>query len=569
MQMSKWRIKKFVLDVWNFLDLTTLGLLLAWGILLGYESAFTAARMVLGLAAIPLAVSLLQYLSIQQDLGELVLIIINMCNDIRIFFLVYMICITGYGIAFLGFYYGFDGYKDIADAYLTLFSASMGNFDYEEFRENSGAVSVYGIAVLTTFLVLTSILLLNLLIARLSSTYNMISERSIEEFSYIKAKNVKKYLRHSEASPLCMLPPPLNAIPTVVWVTGMHGFMMEKFRVSICGAISDLLLEILFFPLSFVYNFFHTLRRFDNKVKESLRSQKVFSVVAYEIGALLLVAVPYNIFVLPVYQFALNVADCVLNPTRVDVPAEKATINYYGLDTFGRDSWGKDSIERFSENWRVSIGRNSMDRSSVTGRDRGASTGSQGERPSEGHRQRATRKKTKAEQFIGYVSGGVYKLASFFFYSRRRIIYDQGRLEEAAAGTEAAAAGNRDVHADDNKMCPLESMNLMVNATRPGYFLKGDIARLLDLLRLDDYNVNVDEAESTKAPASESRGNATDKASAGVDLKENEVTDLQTENAQLEMKLSSLTSEIHEVKSEMASLRSDVSKMLEILGRGK
>jgi ankyrin repeat protein len=248
LSMEEFKLSGYLFDPWNALDVMSYCLLFSWAILLGFPSAFEECRMVLGLSALPLSLSLLEYLSVWEGMGQLVLMIIAMLEDIRIFAFVYIVCVTGYGIAFLGIYYGDTGSKDIGDTYLYLFSSSLGNFDFETY-DGTGPYRIFGIIVLTIFIVLTAVLLLNLLIARMSASHDRISEKSVEEFAFIKATNVKKFLRYTESSPLCMLPAPLNALPALVWLTGLHYWMIEKYHVSVAGTLSDFVLgEIIYVP---------------------------------------------------------------------------------------------------------------------------------------------------------------------------------------------------------------------------------------------------------------------------------------------------------------------------------
>ena len=98
---------------------------------------------------------------------------------------------------------------------ITLFTASLGEFDFEPFKETPYQLSGY--AGLITFLGVSTVLLLNLLIAILSHTYEETQVKAKDEYNLGMAKNYYKFRwAHKEVFQSGIpLPAALNAIRIV------------------------------------------------------------------------------------------------------------------------------------------------------------------------------------------------------------------------------------------------------------------------------------------------------------------------------------------------------------------
>eukprot|EP01036_Dinobryon_divergens_P006060 gene6060-8031_t len=99
---------------------------------------------------------------------------------------------------------------------------------------------------------MTLVILLNLVIATFSATYNKMNEQAVNRWCLMKARLVQTYLLIEERSPLAMLPAPLNLVPTMVHLGEPNSGVYEnkneilqrkKYRtLSLCGTVSDKLL---------------------------------------------------------------------------------------------------------------------------------------------------------------------------------------------------------------------------------------------------------------------------------------------------------------------------------------
>jgi hypothetical protein len=71
-----------------------------------------------------------------------------------------------------------DAYKDFYTSLKTLFNAALADYDFDDLKDNNKS-EYLGDIFLVSFIVLNNILLLNLLIAILSSTYAMLEQKKL------------------------------------------------------------------------------------------------------------------------------------------------------------------------------------------------------------------------------------------------------------------------------------------------------------------------------------------------------------------------------------------------------
>jgi hypothetical protein len=172
-------------ETWNKLDVMYYSLLVIWAYNFIEQSSYALCRTALAFSAVPLCLGLLQYLSVNKGLGQLVRMIIGMTADLVTFIFVYVISILGFGIAFLAIFRDATEYSSVGDSLQTLFSSTMGNFDFSIYH-GQPLYNAVGVVVLVLYVTMTGIVLVNLLIARMSSTYSKIEEKSLQEWSFVK-----------------------------------------------------------------------------------------------------------------------------------------------------------------------------------------------------------------------------------------------------------------------------------------------------------------------------------------------------------------------------------------------
>lgn len=215
-------------DGWNSIDRLVAWVCLTW-VALRSTGQFSSARVVLSIAVIPLCFGMLRYLSVYRPLGQLVLMISAMIHELLIFLTFYIVCIMGFGISMYGLFNGLSDFSNSSYAFLSLIRYNLGNYDFSIFlgdntndippATNSTAVNQLGATMLLSFLVLTAVILMNLLIAQMTNSLNRIQGNSFREWSYARAYLVQHYLPlNRSAHPFRMLPPPFNLITSMIFL---------------------------------------------------------------------------------------------------------------------------------------------------------------------------------------------------------------------------------------------------------------------------------------------------------------------------------------------------------------
>jgi len=154
-------------DSWNILDLSSLLLLVLWGLLAllaMYPEVEMIGRLCLYLSSIPLSLALLQTFSVNKAVGQLIIMIIAMTSDLVSFFVVYVVCTVGFTMTLTSLSnvitastddddvnQSYGGYSSLWGSFLGLYSSTLGGFDI---------MTVESTQVKTLFTVLSMIYLL-------------------------------------------------------------------------------------------------------------------------------------------------------------------------------------------------------------------------------------------------------------------------------------------------------------------------------------------------------------------------------------------------------------------------
>lgn len=204
-------------EIWNRLDIVSYLLLFGWAVLThpnpgeNDEVEFNrerTSRIFLSVSAIPLSLSLFQYLSIVKSFGRLVIMILAMLDDLLNFLLVFVVALVGFGITLNGmFLEELTGeFRGWGRTFMTLFAALMGGVDYTSFPASTEGSTVWdmpanstliwynsdvqyvGIATYISFVVFIGIMIMNLLIARMASTHDRIDSASRSEWAFVTVR---------------------------------------------------------------------------------------------------------------------------------------------------------------------------------------------------------------------------------------------------------------------------------------------------------------------------------------------------------------------------------------------
>ena len=57
---------------------------------------------------------------------------------------------------------------------------------------------------------------------------------------YLQASYVQEYVLLYESAPMCMLPPPLNAV--TIALSPLHYWALKKYHISVAGTVADWIL---------------------------------------------------------------------------------------------------------------------------------------------------------------------------------------------------------------------------------------------------------------------------------------------------------------------------------------
>ena len=237
-------------QAWNLIDLARNVLVGMWFICRLSITNNSIGRGFLAISAVPMSIGLLRFLSIFKHLGQLVVMIFAMSQELISFLVVFLMSILGFGIAFHSLFPDIESYSSSGATVLTLFDAALGGHEFQSFQGHK--YQDVGIAVMIVYVAFVVIILLNLVIARMSCAHEKMNEKSFELWCMVYAKTVQDFLLIKEKrTPLCMLPPPLNIISTAVFPWDRVNRWLssgEEEIVSICGTVSDRVIGLLMAP---------------------------------------------------------------------------------------------------------------------------------------------------------------------------------------------------------------------------------------------------------------------------------------------------------------------------------
>jgi hypothetical protein len=208
---------------------------------------------------------------VSKPLGELVVMIRRMVQDLVTFAVLYITAVLGFGITLHGIFYGSIAFTTSGRTFLSIFAFTLNTFSYDIFYTNNRYVDKLGLVLLVMLLIITSILLINLLIARMTNSHQYIIQQAFRVWSFEKAKTVKQMMLSNERHACSMLPAPLNYLTMLVApvhyyylyytppVTNSFGSSM---RLSVAGTLSNVVLVYLGFPIRMMRACMKILQRF-------------------------------------------------------------------------------------------------------------------------------------------------------------------------------------------------------------------------------------------------------------------------------------------------------------------
>jgi hypothetical protein len=169
-------------------------------------------RNMLGVSAVPLFIRLLELLVLSRRMGPLMLIIQNVLSEVFYFLFLALLMIVAFAQAVTVLFNEpgreLEMFKTFGHSCGTLFISMLGILDESKVEEMREKYTWMGPLTIISYLLITSVILLNLLIAILSNIYKKIDDKSNEEWMFLWASTVMRLQKEVQET----LPPPLNVI---------------------------------------------------------------------------------------------------------------------------------------------------------------------------------------------------------------------------------------------------------------------------------------------------------------------------------------------------------------------
>ncbi|CAM9548053.1 unnamed protein product, partial [Ectocarpus fasciculatus] len=232
-------------DTWNLLDTLTLSTVFLAFIfrLLGMREFggpadpgdyFFVAQFFLAVSAPLLFARLLRLSQIDNTLGPMIQIIWRMLSQTLRFGVFIVVVMAGFALAFNAVFgscnagsFLDESYGSFGTAFLTVFKAPLGEFAFEDFDDvggqcpgnpSPGRASDAGTFLLVAYLVVLAVVMLNLLIAVLSTAHGEVNANGEKEFHLARTRLI---LQSARAVAHRRIPPPFNLVQLVV------GFLLD------------------------------------------------------------------------------------------------------------------------------------------------------------------------------------------------------------------------------------------------------------------------------------------------------------------------------------------------------
>jgi len=160
--------------------------------------------------ALLFALRLLQVASLHPNVGPLILAVIKTMSDIGLFLLLYVYILLIFAAAFVALNHDSEHFDTYSKAILTLFYAGLGD-SQDPMNDSIERQELLTTCLFLVYVILSSIILVNLLIAIMTSTWAAIEETQSAQYQLLKVRVINEYLHMSSTE---QLPPPFNLIGT-------------------------------------------------------------------------------------------------------------------------------------------------------------------------------------------------------------------------------------------------------------------------------------------------------------------------------------------------------------------
>lgn len=188
--IKEWRSdpRRYWRSVWNWLDVFTYVLML---LTIPFElrnGKDTVRECMLSLLSILLCVNLMQALLVSSYFSVLIFTFARMCRVVARFLFQYLLLLLGFSGGFFLLYHGTGPYADFFSAMRIVFLTTFGELNYGDnysFDESLRARNFLGFTLLTLYVMVVIVVVMNLLIALMTSEYEKAREQA-EELSLLE-----------------------------------------------------------------------------------------------------------------------------------------------------------------------------------------------------------------------------------------------------------------------------------------------------------------------------------------------------------------------------------------------
>lgn len=172
---------KYFTSFWNWLNFTSY---CATMVTIPFEFIASLAEVrncLLALITVTMWVNMLQFLQVSTHLGLLLAMMSRMRKDVYRFFILYSVFLLGFSGAFYLLLRGLTGFETYRSAFITVFLMLFGQLNYDTFNQTIGWTWHMSNALLMIYLLSVVIVLLNILIAMMATTYSDIWDAAAAE----------------------------------------------------------------------------------------------------------------------------------------------------------------------------------------------------------------------------------------------------------------------------------------------------------------------------------------------------------------------------------------------------
>ena len=246
---------------------------------------------------------IIQYSS---DIGPLVKIVGKMLGDFMNFFILYVILVIMFAIVGnLNFIFDLVEFDGLFASCLTVLDASIGNYDFGVFKAipNNSFLTVFGDFYIMAIVITFNILILNLIIAILSNTYNMFDTKSTGLYlsKILNARDDMEFDENYGAFLLTMVPLNVIILPFVPYaIFKKPSVKMNTFILILQYSVFIVLIYVIFLagscimiPLAYLKS---VAMKAQNLMKANELNQKILN------GVRLMIFIVFGIPILLINQ---------------------------------------------------------------------------------------------------------------------------------------------------------------------------------------------------------------------------------------------------------------------------